>query len=441
MSHKFNNIEKLLTALVSRPVFGISIIFCACLWAYFPIFSNQLMNSWDDQWQVVNHLTESGFTLDNMIQLFTHSYHTQYSPVNHCLFIAVYAIDGYNPFYYHLACWILHIINVILVYALLRNILRDTTKLSSASIQWITFLTALLFAIHPIQVESVAWVSASKVLTYTLFYLLATWAFIRFLQTAKHRAGYYALTVIFFLCAYGCKEQAVIFPVWATLLCLFYGRTLKSASVWYMVAPLYATSLALGLWFIYGISSYAGVADISDVSFSWWQRIVFSCYAFAEYIFKWFMPYRLSHIYFYPMEIGQALPGWMLFYPILLFSAIWGLWKWLRNPVVLAGGMFFLTNILLVLHFIPVNRLWIVADRYNYLGSVGLSFIAFYLLSELYPKWQTGIRKAVCFLVVGIFIFLTCYSHQRSQLWYDSDTIKKELNEWILNNNNAPELK
>lgn len=428
---KFNKLENRLSSVIARPYAGLTIIILTCFAVYFPVFSNRLMTGWDDQWQVVNYLTESGFTWRNLVQLFTETYYTQYSPVNHCLFIAIYAIDGYEPFLYHLASWLFHMANIVLVYLLLRNILRATTRLLPGSVQWIAFLVTFLFAIHPLQVESVAWASASKILTCTFFYLLASCTFIRFLQKSKHRPAYYALTLLLFLCAYGCKEQAVIFPVWATLLCLFYGRSLKSISTWRIVLPFYLAAFALGIWFIYGISSFAHASSITDVSYSWWQRIIFSCYSFVEYIIKWYAPYRLSHTYYYPMEMGQALPQWLIFYPILLLVVVWGLQSWLKHWVVFAGGAFFLVHIFFVLHIIPVNRPWILADRYIYLGSVGLSLIAAYFLVTYYPTWKAGYRKIACLSVICLFAFLGCYAYNRAQLWYDTDTLKGELKEML----------
>lgn len=430
-SLKFKHIEKQISFVVNRPIYGLLAIILACFFIYFPVFSHQLMTGWDDEWQVVNYLTESGFTKNNLVQLFTETYYTQYSPINHFLYIIIYAINEYEPFLYHLANWILHVANIVLVYILLKNILRATTQLLPDFIQWITFLTTLLFAIHPLQVESVAWVSASKVLTCTFFYLLATCTFIHFLQDVKYRLANYVLTILFFLCAYGCKEQAVIFPVWATLLSLFFGRSLRSVTTWRTVLPFYIIAFFLGAWFVYGISSFAHVSSIADVSYSWWQRLIFSCYAFAEYICKWYAPYQLSHIYFYPMERGEALPAWMIFYPILLLVATWGLWSRLRHWTVLAGGAFFLVHILLVLHIIPVNRPCIVADRYIYLGSVGLSFIAAYFLVIYYPKWKTRYRKIASFLVFCVFLSLGFYSYQRVKLWRDTDTLNGELKELV----------
>lgn len=427
------NINKLGSEILTYPVGAILIILIISFIIYYPVFSHQLMTGWDDEWQVVNYLTESGFTWNNIFRLFAESYHNQYSPINHCMYIAIYAIDGYEPFYYHLASWLIHMANAILVYVLLRYLLFNTTQLLPKSIDWIAFLTTLMFAIHPLQVESVAWISASKILTYTFFTLLATWFFIRLLQNEKHYVLNYLLTLFFFLCAYGCKEQAVIFPVWATLLCLYFGYNLKAKRMLRILFPFYVVSLILGIWFIYGISSYANVSSISDVSFSWWQRLIFSCYAFSEYIIKWFMPYQLSHIYYYPMVKGEALPQWLLLYPMLLLLIGWGLFKWLRHKMILAGGVFFLINILFVLHVIPVNRPWIMADRYIYLGAVGLSFIASYFLVEYYSKWKISIQRLNVIFVFIVFMGLGVYSYQRVLLWYDTETLKLEIKELLDN--------
>ena len=264
---------------------GLTIVFLAVFLVFMPTFDNKLLTGWDDQWQVVNNFTSGGFTWNNLKQIFTRSYGTQYSPLNQCFYILIYLVDGYNPMIFHAASLLVHFMNCCLAYYILRVLLLNTNQKQIRQMAWIAFLTILLFAIHPLQVESVAWMSASKVLLYTFFYLGATWTFIQYLK--KKKLVYYLLTLLFFVCAYGCKEQAVIFPVWATLLCIFFRCDFKSKHVWIMLLFIYVAAVVLGLVFIYGISSYAHVRPGTMMpEYSWWQRIVFLCYSIVEYILK-----------------------------------------------------------------------------------------------------------------------------------------------------------
>ena len=83
---------------------------------YYPILNNQLLDFWDDQWVVMNYYTEGGFTIQNIWRILTEFYHGQYAPFNEYLYLVLYSIAGYNPFVFHLASLILHIVNTCLVF-------------------------------------------------------------------------------------------------------------------------------------------------------------------------------------------------------------------------------------------------------------------------------------------------------------------------------------
>ena len=163
---------------------------------YYPILSNQLLDYWDDQWVVMNHYTESGINIQNIWNILTEFYHGQYAPFNEFLYLFLYTAFGYNPFVFHLASLLIHVINSCLVFILLKKILILSGKVELIKVQMIAFITALIFCIHPFNVESVAWMSASKIIVYALFYFLATYTFLLFLERGKIR--FYIYTIILF---------------------------------------------------------------------------------------------------------------------------------------------------------------------------------------------------------------------------------------------------
>lgn len=202
---------------------GLKIVFLAVFLVFMPTFDNKLLTGWDDQWQVVNNFTSGGFTWNNLKQIFTRSYGTQYSPLNQCFYILIYLVDGYNPMIFHAASLLIHFMNCCLAYYILRVLNTNQKKIRQMA--WITFLTILLFAIHPLQVESVAWMSTSKVLLYTFFYLGATWTFIQYLK--KKKLVYYLLTLLFLFFNFQFVQQTdrvistlpyLLFLVWALIL-------------------------------------------------------------------------------------------------------------------------------------------------------------------------------------------------------------------------------
>lgn len=411
--------------LIYKPMAAQLLIAILTIMAFAPTFNNLLMTGWDDQWQVTNHFTSGGFTWNALRSIFTEAFETQYSPLNQCLYTLLYTLGGYNPMLFHAASLLIHIANCCLVYHLLNTLLNDSTRLSQRQKAPITFFTTLLFAIHPLQVEAVAWVSASKILLNTLFYLLATQAFIRFLHDKKPQ--HYALTLLFFVCSYGCKEQALIFPVWATVLSLFYGHKPWSPWVLKSLVPFYLISLLFGLIFIYGISSAQNAEPLPAYTVT--QRLVFFCYSLVEYITKWYVPCNLLYLYPFPMQPSEALPVWLLTYPLILTVAVLAFWRIFRYRVVTTGFSFFLIHLLPVLHIIPIGRSAIVADRYIYLASVGLSFIAVYYLVNHYQKQTASIRQYILPVVALLFCALGTYTFLRTQVWHDTESLRRKMKE------------
>lgn len=155
---------------IQTDLFLIALLVLGVVLAYYPVLGNDFIYQWDDQWQVMTQTTENGFNLDNIWSMFSNPFYNQYFPVNQFFYMLVYTFSGgYDAFGFHLFCVLLHLSNVLLVYFLFKYMLRLSGRLQTEWILMISFITSLLFAIHPLNVESVAWISASKVLVYTFF--------------------------------------------------------------------------------------------------------------------------------------------------------------------------------------------------------------------------------------------------------------------------------
>lgn len=139
----------------------------------------------DDQWMVFSHYTERGWTVDNLWHIFTDFYGGQYAPLAFLSYLVLYAGFGYDPFYFHMFSLLLHIGCVCLVWKLISSLLRVHGGVSEKQILYVNFITTLLFAVHPINVEAVAWISALKVLLYAFFYLLGLLCYLRYIRTSK----------------------------------------------------------------------------------------------------------------------------------------------------------------------------------------------------------------------------------------------------------------
>jgi hypothetical protein len=301
----------------------------------------------------------------------------------------------------------------------------------------------LLFAVHPLQVESIAWISASKIPLYTLFTLLAMLTYIRYVRTGK--TGFYIATFLLFVCAFGSKEQCVVLPVTLALLDWALGRTplacgekpeehaVAKQSWGYLLLE----KLPFILFALFGgLCTYANQSAFMIerwAGYPFGQRMVFACYSLVEYLGKMVLPVNLLYLYPFPIAPGKALPVHFFIYPAVIAAAIAFLVKILKRrrwPVVF-GLLFFLVNMALMLHVVAMSRFSVIADRYVYLGCTGIFFIAawygvLWLRKKKNPAKKWAIAAMACYL-----LYLGVYSHLRTYTWKDSETLKKEFRELI----------
>ncbi|WP_106830317.1 glycosyltransferase family 39 protein [Parabacteroides pacaensis] len=403
----------------------------ACIITYYPILNNDFLYLWDDQWVVMNHYTGNGINWHNIWEILTSYYHGQYAPLNEYLYLVLYSINGYDSTIFHLASLLLHIVNTCLIYYILKKLLELHENTHSPSL--IAWLAALIFAIHPFNVESVAWMSASKVLVYTLFYLLATIAYLKYLQYKKIR--YYIITLVLFICSFLGKEQAVTFPLWLLLLHWFKNDNLTNKKIWIRLIPFFLLSIFFGVITMLSQSADGQGVLTDESTYPFWQRIVYACYAFTEYLFKCIIPYKLSYLYPFPAVIGTPLPKWLLIYPLLITIIIYLLQQNLKEKAILFSIFFFSLHIILVLHIIPLSRYTIIADRYVYLASIGIAFLIAYSIIYLYKALKISGRKLIIFLAIGYVFTLNIYTHSRCKVWHNSDTLKYQLKELLQHRN------
>lgn len=406
----------------------LALLILACLAVYYPAFGNDFIYLWDDQWQVLTETTENGFTLDNLREMFLEPFHGQYFPVNQLLYMIVFEMSGgdYSPFAFHLFCILLHILNTLLVYFLFKRMLGMSGRMDDSRIPVVSFITALLFAVHPLNVESVAWISASKILVYAFFYLAALYTYILYVDRGKIR--YYLYSLFMLLLSFGGKEQAVILPVCLLVVDWLLRRNFKDVNLWIEKIPFFVLAFLLGLITIY--CAHGGLSFGEEGGYPLWQRIIFGCYSFAEYLFKWLVPVRLLYLYPFPSLPGEAIPGWMLFYPMLLVVIALCFRRQLCAWPVAFGLMFFTVNLLMTLHVIPMPRFAIVADRYIYLSSAGLSFIFGYYLVDACNHWKKY-KPWLIGLTAAYVLYLVVYANIRVRVWHDSETLKQEVRDLL----------
>lgn len=274
-------------------------------------------------------------------------------------------------------------------------------------------LVALLFGIHPMRVESVAWVTERKDVLFGVFYLSALYMYIKGKLSGKVR---HILIALLFILSLLSKIQAVILPL-SMLIIDYYlmGKITKKDII--QKAPYLLISLAFGLIGIVFLKDQGSLE--SAATYPAWQRIFVGSYSYLIYLVKAIVPYKLSPLYPY----APSLPAY--FYPTIIMgpAVIYGLWFTYKNNlrVWFFGLAFFTVNIMFLLQILGAGQ-GFLADRFTYIAYFGLFFVAGYFLDKAVrdrPSLKVPLI-AVAAVVCGIYGYMT---YQQNHVWKNSDTL------------------
>jgi protein O-mannosyl-transferase len=372
------------------------LITVVCLW---PALKNGFVN-WDDEYYVLSNALLRG---PQWIGIFTRPVVSNYHPLTVLSLAANYAISGTEPWSYLLFSLLLHLANTVLVFWF-AYLLSDKKR-------WVALFTALLFGIHPMHVESVAWISERKDVLYTLFFLLSLIAYWKYLQT--NRSTGYWVCFLLFICSLLSKPAAIVLPLVLLLLDYWKERPFTRRVVLEKI-PFFVVS---GLFAVITLKLQSVIAMTSLNLYPFWVRLFFASYAIIVYLAWFFVPYPLSA--FHPFPLPDHL-GWTIYLsPIFLLALIFLIWHLRKNRLVVFGLLFFLINILLVLQLVPIG-FTIVSERYTYVPYIGLAFLVTMIVTKNVSAKRFIPAAAGAVVVFSAFGFV---SFKRTQVWKDSDSL------------------
>ncbi len=384
-------------------------IVIATIAAFYPSLANDFVN-WDDVVYIMNNDMIKTLSIDNLGRMFSSFFMGNYHPLTLLSFAIDYSVFNFkdvSPHGYHLHNLVLHLVNTVLVYFAAWHLLRKN--------QLAAFIVSILFAIHPMHVESVAWVSERKDLLYTMYFLLAMLSYIFYNKTRK--LTYFVITLACFLLSLLSKAQAVTLPVVLLLIDYFVERK-PDVKMFLEKIPF----LVLSLFFGY-IAILAQTADDSVNSFgiSVISSLFYAQYSVCVYLFKLVFPVGLTCLYEYPVTPGGGVPFYIYLSPVILivlFIIILKTWK--KFPAIPFGILFFLGVIFPVLQFLPVGRA-IVAERYSYIPYIGLFFTIAALFIHLRNRLTSqGAKKALNYTGMGVILLFCILTWNRTKVWADS---------------------
>ncbi len=396
------------------------VIILLTIGVYVPTLNHDFITTWDDHVYIITNETIRDLSSDHIKTMFTSFHAANYHPLTTLSWAVEYLLFGLNPTYYHATNLVLHLINTILLF---RLIFLLTTRLESAAV------VTLLFAVHPLHVEAVAFISQRKDVLYTFFYFASLIAYCHYVKDLKKSS--LLLCLVLFLFSLLSKSMAVTLPVVLLLIDYYKGKQ-AAKKEWLEKIPFFLFSFIFGVVAIVSQKTYGAITDLP--AFTLFERFFMLSYAMVFYLVKLVFPFPLSAMYGYPVKANGMLPIAYYLSPLAILAVVWLVFKMRPfRKVLVFGFLFFLVTVLPVLQFIPVGAT-LVADRYTYVPYVGLFFIVAYVFSYHLDSRNTGPKGSVkrfplaaCVLLALFVTVCSVIAWQRTQVWADGTTLWSDV--------------
>lgn len=384
---------------------------CVVSFVYSPVGGHGFINIDDGLYVFNNPHVSQGLTADSVRWAFTTFHASNWHPLTWISHMVDVSLFGMDPRAFHLVNVAYHLANTVILFLLLRAM---TGRL------WASAFCAALFGVHPLHVESVAWISERKDVLSSFFWLLSTAAYVRFVR--RPSGGRYALVVAFFASGLMCKPMLVTLPF--TLLLLDYwplrriddpSSLLRRASE---KAPLFLLS---AISCVVTIQAQAGaMSDDRAIPIS--VRASNALVSVGAYLGKTVWPFALAIPYPHPATVGEAVPAWKFVGSVLLvaFILMAAAWMYRKRPPWTVGILWFLGTLVPVLGLVQVGTA-AMADRYTYLPLIGI-FVA---IAWTFPErfGSEAVRRATSSVCVLVIALLTLAARSQAGYWRDSVTL------------------
>ncbi len=389
---------------------------CFCLFivlvvgfSFSPCLKNQFTN-WDDDALLVDNPRARSLSIDNFAKIFSGVNAGTYIPLTILSFAVEYRFFDLKPFYYHLNNIVLHIINCLLVYVLIFAITRNPA---------IALMTAMLFGVHPLKVESVAWVAERKDVLFAMFYLASLICHVMFVRGRSILN--YVLAFFFFLLSLFSKGAAVTLPLIMLLLDhVLSGRLTKRGII--EKVPFFVLS------FVFSIIAVIAQQTLPGHTVPILRNVFVVNYVIVFYFQKIILPIGLSPLYPFPNDFLYRLPLIFILSPIfvscLAFFYI-SAGRYVR--IIRYGVLAYFIGIAPVLQIMPVAGPEIAANRYTYLPMVGLAMIVAFGIYRFAGRLKSVLRALFVMLVASTVFVLALVTFGRCSVWHDSITLWNEV--------------
>jgi protein O-mannosyl-transferase len=358
---------------------------------------------WDDDVNIKNNeAVMAELSSESVKAMFSTSVIGGYNPLSNLSFAVENHYFGLEPKVFHTTNVLLHVAATLLVFLLFRKLGLSL---------FVSSLVALLFGIHPMRIESVAWITERKDVLYSFFFLIASILYISYYQTRKWY--FYILSLLVFVLSLLSKIQAVSLPLALILIDYHFEGRFRFRQVWNK-APYFLLSLATGIAGIYFLQQQGSLE--TDTIIPLHDRAFVGSFSFLVYVVKAIFPYQMSAIYPFPANLNWMHYSSMGVVLILAFL-IWKMKRWRKEMVF--GSLFFLVNVMFVLQVVGAGQGYI-ADRFTYLPYIGLFFLVAWFLEQL----GSGKMKIPVYIGTAAYVILMlAMTSNHLGVWKNTETL------------------
>ena len=397
-----------------RDIFFLVLILLIVFLAFFPTLKNGFV-FWDDDTHLYQNITVRTLDAEHIGDIFTGIVNKTYIPLTSLSFAIEHHYFGFEPFIYHLDNLLLHLGVVALVFFFGLRL-----GLSAAG----SGIAALLFGIHPMHVESVAWVTERKDVLYSLFYLASMVSYSRYLDFTKSTPSlqikkpylFLFLAVIFGVLSMLSKPMALSLPLILFLMDWFYGRKISRGAILEKLPLIVA--IACLTWVTYSIHARVpGKGGFYEGALIW-------IWTFTFYIKQFVYPTVLVPVYQLPKPVTVMNPEYLIA-AIVTCLIVLMLVRFRKNRLFIFAMAFYFFSVFFLLRYDEAKDANIVADRFMYLPSLGICALTGYGFQRL---WEFRARRSRVFAMIVLLIAagtLSVKTYKQCQIWNNSISLWK----------------
>ncbi|MCX5878494.1 MAG: tetratricopeptide repeat protein [Deltaproteobacteria bacterium] len=433
----------------------LALILVAAMWAvYWPVKDHEFVNFDDDLYITENWVVQKGLTRESVVWAFTTTFPAYWHPLTWLSIMADVELFGLDPGRHHLSNVFLHTINALLLFALL---------LHMSGAMWRSFFVALVFALHPLHVESVAWATSRKDVLSTFFLFLTIWAYHGY--TKKQTVIRYLLVLMPYGLSLMSKPMLVTLPFILLLMDFWPLRRLHlpepasrkkkkgkrptavekpgSSAVSLVLEKLPFLGLALICTLAVSFLRTAGEPFLGFEMRPLTLRMANALVSYVSYLGQTIWPMNLGAFYPFP----RSLPSWQVAGSALLLAVIslGAIRSASRRPYFLVGWLWYLVTLLPVIGLVQWGLWPAMADRFTYVPLIGISIIAAWGIPEIIGRWK---HKEVVLAASGgaAALYFSVFTWFQLSQWQNgitlfTRTLEVTDNNYVAHNNLGAALK